>query len=50
MQTKEKAVDRWKRSTAENQTLSQESRWQRYSNQFVLRNQEPTLMKRSLDR
>jgi hypothetical protein len=50
MLTKEKAVDRWKRSTAQNQTLSHESRWQRYSNQFVLRNQEPTPMERSLER
>jgi hypothetical protein len=49
MQTKEKAADRCKRPTAQNQTLSHESRWQGYSAQFVLRDQEPTSVERSLE-
>ena len=50
MQTKEKAADRCKRPTAQNQTLSHESRWHGYSTQFVWRDQEPTSVERSLER
>jgi hypothetical protein len=50
MKTKEKAADRCKRPTAQDQTLSHESRWQGYSTLFVLREQEPTSVERSLER
>jgi len=50
MQTKEKAADRCKRPTAQNQTLSHESRWHRYSTRFVWRDQEPARVERSLER
>ena len=50
MKTKEKAADRCKRPTAKNQTLSHESRWRGYSTHFVLRDQEPTNVERSLER
>jgi hypothetical protein len=50
MQTKEKAADRCKRSTAQNQTLSHESRWHCHSTQFVWRDQEPTSVEMSLER
>jgi hypothetical protein len=49
MMTKKKAADRCKRPTAQNQTLSNESRWQGYSTQFVSRDQEPTSVERSLE-
>jgi hypothetical protein len=49
MKTKEKAADRWKRPTAQNQTLSHELRWQGYSTHFVLRDQEATSVERSLE-
>ena len=50
MQTKEMAADRCKRPTAQNQTLSHESRWPGYFIQFVWRDQEPTRIERSLER
>jgi hypothetical protein len=49
MLTKKKAADRCKRPTAQNQTLSNESRLQGYSTHFVLRDQEPTSIERSLE-
>jgi hypothetical protein len=49
MKTKEKATDRCKRPTAQNQTLSHKSRWQGCSTHFVLRDQEPTNVERSLE-
>jgi hypothetical protein len=49
MKTEEKAADRCKRPTAQNQTLSHESRWQGHSTHFVLRDQEPTSVERSLE-
>jgi hypothetical protein len=50
MQIKEKAVDRCKRSTAQNQTLSYDSRWHNHSNQIVCRDQGPTRFERRLKR
>jgi hypothetical protein len=50
MHIKEKAADRCKRPAAQNQTLSNESRWQGYSTQFVLRDQEATCIERNSQR
>ena len=50
MQTKEKAADRCRRSTAQNQTLSHESRWQNYFSRIVCRDQGPTRIQRSVGR
>src|ERR1700733_4886951 len=48
MQTKEKEAGRCKRPTAQNPTLSPESRWPGHFIQFVWRDQESTRIERSL--